>query len=176
MHHYLIQLFYSKTEITKTSSNFVGSLHSIKRDWLWKQQVQIWFWPFFRCRPNVRRDYSHGDYVDGGDVLLTRSTTVDEGKSDLNGHNRVPPYSPFFSRRGKSRFISVTQWRQMCKEFVDNFSKMMTFNFICLTFEADLSIEVHSWSLSVNFSFELLFSKFNPSVLLQNYICNLTFN
>ena len=131
------------------------------------------FGHFLECWPNVRRDYSHGDYVDGGDVLLTRSTTVDEGKSDLNGHNRVPPYFPFFSRRGKSRFISVTQWRQMCKEFVDNFSKMMTFNFICLTFEADLYIEVHSWSLSVNFSFELHFKKLKSSVLLQNYSSSL---
>ena len=36
-----------------------------------------------------------GNYIDSGDVLLTRSTMVDEGKSDLNGHNRVPPIFPF---------------------------------------------------------------------------------
>ena len=140
-----------------------SSLHSIRRNDCGKRiliensKLKHDYGHFLECRPNVRRDHSH-DYVDGGDVLLTRSTTVDEGKSDLNGHNRVPPIFLFFSRRGKSRFISVTQWRQMCKEFVDNFSKMMTFNFICLTlFEADLYIEVHSWSLSVKFSFELRF-------------------
>ena len=74
-----------------------------QRKWLWKKKIWIGnsklkhdYGHFLECRPNVRRDYSHGDYVDGGDVLLTRSTTVDEGKSDLNGHNRVPPIFLFF--------------------------------------------------------------------------------
>ena len=99
---------------------------------------------FLECRPNVWRDYSHGDYVDGGDVLLTRSTTVDEGKSDLNGHNRVPPIFLFFLEgENRGSFPSHSDVRCV-RKFVDNFSKLMTFNSIYLTFEVDLYKEVHS--------------------------------
>ena len=144
----LALISYSKTESSKISRNFVGSLNlgnNLEKIWNENSKLKHDLGHFLECRPDVRRDYSHGDYVDGGDVLLTRSTTVDEGISDLNGHNRVPPIFLFFLE-GENRGSFPSHSDDRCvKEFVDNFSKMMTFNFICLTlFEADLYIEVHS--------------------------------
>ena len=67
-----------------------------------------------------------GNYIDSGDVLLTRSTMVDEGKSDLNGHNRVPPIFPFLQKGENRGSFPLYNRRQMCKEFVDNFSKVIS--------------------------------------------------
>ena len=111
------------------------------------------------CRSNVRRDYGHGNYVDGGDVLLTRSTTVaDEGKSDLNGHNRVPLIF-FFFLEGENRGSFPSHSDDRCvRNLSIIFQKWWPFSSITFYWSWPKLI-VHSWSLSANFSFKLRFSK-----------------